>query len=325
MPSSSIIQASGTVMGGGWQVKHIRQPDINPDHVSHSAFAALQLVDMQMSTYKNSSDLMRLNQAPLDTWVTIPTPMAHVIDTAERIADFTDGALDITLGKAVNAWGFGPDPVPEHIPEITLLKNEAIDQLASYERQFSPTAIKKNRDIAFDLCALAKGFAVDQAARTLQALGLKHFLIEASGEIYAQGHRPDGAPWQVGLELPIPGNHIVYGQIALDGYAVATSGNYRNRRQIDDQEFTHVINPTNGVPVCSDLLAVTVIDDTCMRADALATALFIKGAKDGSAFADTHDLPALFLIRTHDGICELRSQAWVDKTTPSDQEISIAS
>lgn len=299
-------------MGGSWQVKHVRQPGINPDHVAHSALAALQLVDLQMSNYKDHSDLMRLNRAPLNTWVNIPTPMAHVIDAAEHISRFTEGALDITLGKAVNAWGFGPDPTPEHIPDTHSLHRHKGNQDKGYERKIDPSAVRKKQDISFDLCSLAKGFAVDQAARTLRQLGLKHFLIEASGEIYAQGNRPDGSPWQVGLELPIPGQTIVYEQIELANCAIATSGNYRNRCRIDDQEFTHVIDPANGISIRSDLLSVTVIDDICMHADALATALFIKGAAAGSAFADQQQLAALFLIRTDDGICEIRSSAWME-------------
>lgn len=304
----SVHHAHGIVMGGPWQICHVPEAGIRPEDVAATALRALQLVDQQMSHYKADSDLMRLNRAALETWVSIPASMAEVMLKAQQISAFTAGALDITLGDAVNAWGFGPAAVPETPPVIPVPDST---QVPAYTLREAPPAVQKHHPVSFNLCALAKGYAVDNAAKAVAALGIKHFLIEAAGEIYAQGKRPDDSAWQIGLELPVPGKSLIYGQIALDGCAVATSGSYRKFNEIAAQQYPHTINPRTAAPIVSDLLSVSVIDPCCMQADGMATALFIQGAEAGSAFAQQHDLAALFLVRTQEGIAEIRSPAWL--------------
>ena len=252
---------------------------------------------------------MRLNRAPVGVWIDVAADMVDVMATAAGIAHFTDGALNIGLGQAINAWGFGPEPVPQSKPDSQIWAMQESSE--HYAWRMDPPSVQKHREIEFNLSALAKGFAVDQAARTVRMLGIEHFLIEAAGEIYAQGQRPGGLTWQVGLELPVPGKSLVYGQLALDKMAVATSGGYRKYHRIEGKNAIHTLDPQTATPISSDLLAVTVLDECCMRADALATALFVKGGAEGSGFADKHNIAALFLLRTEDGICEIRSQAWM--------------
>lgn len=305
----SIHHASGIVMGGPWQLRHVPVSGIDSEQVAKAALEALSTVDRQMSHYKADSDLMRLNRAPEGVWVEVASDMVEVMRAAADIREYTNGALDIGLGQAINAWGFGPDPVPQSKPDQAV---HLFDQNQDYIWRTDPPAIKKYRARCYNLSSLAKGFAVDRAAQAVRSLGVKDFLIEAAGEIYAQGQRAGGMQWQIGLELPVPGKTLIYGHIALEDMAIATSGGYRKHHRIDGKMAIHTFDPQTATPLESDLLAVTVLDKYCMRADALATALFVQGGADGSAFADEHGIAALFLLRSEDGICEIRSQKWMD-------------
>ncbi|SPF81742.1 FAD:protein FMN transferase [Pseudoprimorskyibacter insulae] len=312
MQAKRTHHASGTVMGGPWQIRHVPAAHMVPELVAQAALNALRLVDAQMSTYRDDSDLLRLNAAPIGVPVPVPADMLTVMACADRLARQSGGALNIGLGQAVNRWGFGPLPTPGARPDPRLGAADAtLAQLGSYTLHSDPPAVTKHSDIAFDLCALAKGFAVDQAARAVEALGITNYLIEAAGEIIARGRNGAGEPWTIGLELPVPGDdRIIFDQIALDGMAAATSGNYRNRRTIAGETVSHTIDPNTGEPLASDLLSVTVLHSACMEADALATVLTVLGPDQGPRFAQSHGIAALFMIRVPAGLKEIRSDAF---------------
>ena len=127
----------------------------------------------------------------------------------------------------------------------------------------------------------------------------------------AAGRSTLGNAWRVGIEQPAAGPPTVYRTITLDGYALATSGDYRNTYLLDGQRVSHTIDPRTGRPVTHSLASVSVIDPLCVRADAIATALMVLGPDDGYALAVEQDWPALFLVRRPDGTLEERATpAW---------------
>lgn len=313
---SDIHTASGTVMGGPWQIRHVPVRGVSADAVATATLDALRLVDDQMSNYRSDSDLMRLNAAPIGEFIPVTAEMIEVMVCADRLARLSDGALNIALGRAVNRWGFGPDPVPMEQPADGISAEDAARAaLGSFALRSDPPGVFKLADIGFDLCAIAKGYAVDLAARAVKSLGVTDFLIEAAGEIYASGQPTPDSQWMVGLELPVPSEErLIFDEISLNGMAVATSGGYRNRRQISGKSVSHTIDPTTGAPLESALLSVTVLHKQCMDADALATVLYVLGPKKGPKFAAENNVAALFLIREAEGLKEIRSEAFVAST-----------
>lgn len=311
---SAFHHADGEVMGGPWMLRHRPVDGLDPEAVAAVALAALRRVDAQMSTYRADSCLMALNVAPTGSFVPVPDEVLTVMATADRWARLSDGAINIALGRLVNDWGFGPAAVPDTAPDQSDTAAEAARAaLGAYALRQTPPAVFKHEDVRFDLCALAKGFAVDQAADAVRRLGVTDFLVEAAGEIVAQGDGPDGQGWTIGLELPVPSSErLIYDDLRLEG-AIATTGGYRNRREIDGAVFSHTIDPRSGAPLETDLLSVTVLHDSCMEADALATVLYVLGPDEGPRFAGRHNVAALFLIRKAGGLKEIRSEAFVGR------------
>lgn len=305
--------ASGEVMGGPWQLRHRPVAGVSSDDVASAALEAMRRVDAQMSNYRDDSELMQLNRAPIGTFVPVSPEIMTVMSCADHLARQSGGAINIALGRLVNRWGFGPDATPAERPAATETMAEAAQvALGSFALRADPPAVFKHDALSFDLCALAKGFAVDQAAHAVARLGVRDYLVEAAGEIVVGGDGPAGPGWTIGLELPVPSSdRLIYDDITLTGGAIATTGGHRNRRQIGGQSVSHTIDPRTGAPLETDVLSVTVLHSECIVADALATVLYVLGPEEGPEFAQTHNLASLFLIRVPDGLKEVRSEGFV--------------
>ena len=131
-------------------------------------------------------------------------------------------------------------------------------------------------------------------------------MVEVGGEVRTAGLNAAGEPWRIAVEHPDPGAETFHRVLPLGGWAMATSGDYRNFREWGGRRLSHMIDPRTGRPVDHALASVTVVADRCMSADGLATAVLVLGPEAGFRFATTHDVAALLLVRTPDGRFEER-------------------
>ena len=129
-------------------------------------------------------------------------------------------------------------------------------------------------------------------------------MVEIGGEVRAGGTRQDEKPWRIGVESPAAEQRSIYRVVALQDQALATSGDYRNTRKIDGQRLCHIIDPRTGRPLPYRGCSVTLLTETCLEADALATALLVMGEAKGYDWCVEHQVTALFLIRQGDEILE---------------------
>jgi thiamine biosynthesis lipoprotein len=249
-------------------------------------------VGRAISPFDASSELSCFNAARHTGWVAVSPIFEAVVSESVRIGAMTGGAFEPTVGPLVNRFGFGP------------IKNG----VASVYSDISVQAgmIRKARgDVTLDPCGIAKGYALDLIADGLGRLGHTDFLVQFGGEIAAQGAHPDGRPWHVGIERPVPGATLIQRRIRLDGKRLATSGDLINSFDVAGRRYCHIVDPGTAMPVNNPIASVSVLAPTGMEADALATALMVMGPERGSQFAERHHLPALFLLREAGGIREL--------------------
>lgn len=267
----------------------------------------LDRVDNAMSTYKEDSEVSRFNRATAADWFPVSPETLTVVTEALRIAELTQGAFDPTVGPLVDVWGFGAAS-----PEAATIPSPAALDAARARVDFralavDPTqsAIRKKLDgLQLDLSAIAKGFAVDQLHRFLKAQGYQNFLIEVGGEVRAAGTNAKRVPWRIGIDTPTAGIRTAGTHrlaIEVKDRAVATSGDYRNFREVDGQRVSHTIDPRAGRPITHALASVTVVADTCMEADALATASNVLGPKGGWALLNDHAPKWTGYMILHDG------------------------
>lgn len=308
-PTKEEHHFSGPTMGTWYNVKIIAP--LNQEERSEIAQAVedvLQSLNGLMSTYEPDSELSQLNQHPAHTPFALSTDTLTVLRKAQQVSQETQGAFDVTIGPLVNAWGFGPNnsESPPDAEEIqALLDSVGYEKL---ELDESAGAIRKEHaNLYLDLSAIAKGYAVDKVAESLEENGLRHFMVDIGGEIVARGHNAYDKPWQIAIEAPLPETRSIHRVLSLQDIALATSGDYRNFIQVDGETFSHTIDPTTGRPVLQNLASVSVLHDSCALADAYATAIMVLGAEKGLEFAEKQDLAVFLLV--HDTDKEFREES----------------
>lgn len=322
-PSFHSLSTQGKTMGTTWSIRvFVDDPSWDQDHLNKRVQTKLDQIDRLMSTYKPDSELSRFNQWKSTEWFPISQDMAFVLERALEIAQKSEGAFDITVGPLVNLWKFGPDKSPlTELPsdeKIQEVRKKIGYQKLEIQKGDHPSLRKFHPDLYVDLSAIAKGYAVDQVAAVLKKENIHNFMVEVGGEIRCEGKKyptsgqNESSFWILGIEEPrFSGSDqsiVLNRTVSLSGRSLATSGDYRNYRQIGQTRFSHLIDPRTGRPV--ELLSareteenkrrlgsVSVILDSCMDADAWATAFFVLGPEKGLEIADQYDIPVLFLCR----------------------------
>ncbi|HEB28067.1 hypothetical protein LCGC14_2742680 [marine sediment metagenome] len=298
---------SGLVMGTTYQVKIVPNNIVVSNNLADQIHERLQSLDATFTTYQKTSELMKLNQSPINQPLVVSEELFEVLTITKKIYQETNGAFDPTVGALVNLWGFGPDYMDQVIPP-----SEAIAQHLSsvglnhllLDKQAS-TATRQS-DIHLDLSAVAKGYAVDEVAELLASHGIENYLVEVGGELRLNGHKANGERWRIAIEQPFPGQSggqedAVQEVLALENVAVATSGDYRNYFEKGGKRYSHTIDPRTGYPIDHNLASVTVIAQTAARADALATAMMVLGPEGALTLAEQNDLAVYLLVKRVDG------------------------
>jgi FAD:protein FMN transferase len=289
-------------MGTAWQVQILSDAPL-PASLHPSLQAAVTEIDQQMSTWRSDSALMRFNASPIGIWQDLPHHLLTVLDAALKIGEQTQGAFDIALGDAVAAWGYGGAPLDP--AQIEAARHAArIPAHQGLDLDLPNARARKRTAQRYDLSGIAKGYGVDRLCEVLLTFGLNNALAAIDGELRAIGSGPKNNAWPILIEAPLHDSRHPLSLIELQNSAVATSGDYRHWVEAAGRKLSHTINPKTGAPLFDPPASVTVLAPTCLRADALATALMVMGTEQGQNFAAQHKLNALFLTRDGTGISQ---------------------
>ncbi len=316
-PPPRVVAITGETMGTTYTVKFVadtrdEQSDETRAELEATIDAQLEAVNSAMSTYKPDSELSRFNAGPGNVDVTLSAAMAEVVTVALEVGTLSNGALDVTVGPLVDRWGFGAKGELSAVPtqgELDALKSRLGHDHLSFDAGAS--TLRKDADgLAVDLSAVAKGYAVDQVSAALHEAGFSDHMVEVGGEVRVSGQTEAKRAWRLAIEKPTEEQRSIYEVVALGDQGMATSGDYRNFTVIDGRRYSHTIDPVTGAPITHDLASVTVVADTCARADALATALNVLGPQKGPALAEAQGIAALFLVKTQDGVEAIATEAF---------------
>ncbi|MDN7124667.1 FAD:protein FMN transferase [Pseudidiomarina sp. 1APP75-32.1] len=305
------VAVSGDTMGTTY---HIRYVSANPRHdaekVKERVDGLLEQINSQMSTYDPQSELSLFNKKQTTEPVVISRSLEQVVRRSLEIAEQTDGLLDVTVGPIVNLWSFGPEQRPERVPSdeelATALAQTGYQHLTVENHQLQ----KHVPGLYVDLSTIAKGYAVDRVARLLEQMEIQNYLVEIGGEMIMKGSKPGNQPWRIAIERPESTQRAAQRIIEPGNNAVATSGDYRNYFEQNGIRYSHIIDPRTGRPVQHNLVSVTVVTDSCMDADAYATALTVMGPEAALVFAEAQQLAVMLIARENGEFKEYTSTAF---------------
>ena len=295
-PKKTYHSNNGRVFGTYYAIQYESENDIHD-----SIRAAFATFDASMSMFNPASTISRIN-AGSDS--VTDDFFVQMYRTAEDVHRLSGGAFDITVAPLVNLWGFGlknrehveleqVDSLLQHVGMDRIILCESADGQRTYLRKNDP-------QVQVDAGAIAKGQSCDVIAALLVRNGCENYLVDIGGEVVAKGHNSQGAAWRIGITRPIDDvsgeRNEIESVVQTTDVAMATSGNYRNFYYDGEQKRSHTIDPRTGYPVQHSLLSATVRSNSCMRADALATACMVLGVTDALTMIEADSLSACYLI-----------------------------
>ena len=238
------------------------------------------------------SELYKLNHRSADeTTFTVSDDMAAMISEGLHYSEVSHGAYDLTIEPLSSLWNFTSD---EHVipaeDDITAAaervnwKNVKLD---------GNTLTFLSPDTTIDLGSIAKGYIADELAKMCEGR-CTGALLNFGGNVYVVGQKPDGSLFRVGVRDPKDtGSSLAV--ISMGQGTVVTSGVYERCFEKDGVFYHHILDPKMGLPAETDLTSATIVGQSSMDADAMATALIVMGREKALAFCEEHQVEAMFI------------------------------
>jgi thiamine biosynthesis lipoprotein len=271
---SEYTKLSGFAQGTSYSITY---ENSNNEDYSSDIDSILKAFDKSCSIYDSTSIISKINNndpaVEADDW------FIRVFNKSVEVNKSSGGALDITVGPIVRAWGFGTEPIAKHGKAHidSLLQFVGMEKVRLEGRK----VIKKYPEVSLDVNAVAQGYSVDVVSQFLEGKGIQNYLVEIGGEVHCKGTNAKNKLWRVGIDRPSDDNISPGGElqaiIELDNQSLTTAGNYRKFFVENGVKYGHTIDPKTGYPAKNTLLSATVVCDDAITADAWDTAFMVLG------------------------------------------------
>ncbi|MDP9037546.1 MAG: FAD:protein FMN transferase [Myxococcota bacterium] len=264
--------------------------DVTKAHAAFEAAAAeIARVEALMTTWNELSEVSRVNTAAGRQAVPVGDETFGVIAEALRASRLSGGAFDITFETMHALWKFDEDLDP-HPPSPSAV--HALQKYVGYQHvKLDPLALTVFLDeahVRIGLGGIAKGYAVDRAAKLLLDAGLSSFYVQAGGDLFAHGEKPDRTPWLAGIRDPRGPEGDYFAMMDVSDHAFSTAGDYERAYIVDGKRFHHIIDPHTGYPATASR-SVTIWATTALLADEIDDAVFVLGPRRGLDLVDSLD------------------------------------
>lgn len=232
--------------------------------------------------------------------VTVDRRIIDMLLYAKEMYATTDGIVNVAMGSVLSLWHdyrtVGMDnPAQAALPPMDMLQAAAahtdITKMVIDEQ--NNTVTLQDPLMTLDVGAIAKGYAVERVARSLEEKGVSGYVLNVGGNVRTIGGKADNEPWTVGIENPDGEDYLAY--LQLQGESVVTSGSYQRFYYVDGKAYHHIIHPDTLMPATA-FVSVSVVCKDSGLGDALSTALFCMPQKDGLALVESlQDVQAMWV------------------------------
>ena len=248
--------------------------------------------EMALSRTRSTSEITRLNDAH-GAWVELSKSTFDLVEKSRYYCEASGGVFDVTMGSVTPLWNFHEGVVPGREQLDEALKHVGwrmieVDPARCAVRLADPNA-------RLDLGGIAKGYIADALADVLRAHGCDCAFVNLGGNVLTLGAKPDGSPWRIGVRDP-KAPESMRAVVSAVGKSVVTSGLYERNFTKDGVFYHHILNPTDGMPVQTDVGGATIVSDRSLDGDGFSTTLFALGVEGALAFVEARpELEAIII------------------------------
>ena len=233
-------------------------------------------IDRLMSTYKDESEISKINRDAAEGEVVAGDELFGLIRRSLDISVLTRGAFDITYDSVGQHYDFRSRQRPD--VETLEAERQHIDyRLVKLDRA-ARTVRFLEQGVRINLGGIAKGYVVERGIDLLQRRGIRNAIVTAGGDSRLLGDRR-GRPWMVGIRDPRKDGEVAI-SVPLADEAISTSGDYERYFEEDGVRYHHIIRPSTGEPA-SGVYSATVFGPDAVITDALSTSVFVMGVERG--------------------------------------------
>ena len=255
-------------------------------HAIDKAFTIISDIENQTSAHLPQSYTSLINETAGKKNISVSADFLLVIQKSLEYSQLTNGAFDITIGPITALWRFDDDQGMLPSSEKINKKLPLVGYQGIYYDKVNGLVGLKMPGSGMDLGGIAKGYAVDQAVKVLQQEGIKAGIVNAGGDLRLFGHKTEKEKnWHIGIQHPRKPEGILL-SLKITDKSIVTSGDYERFFLKDGIRYHHIIDPKTGRPP-HNCQGVTILAESTLAADALATAVFILGPDKGMKLIET--------------------------------------
>ncbi|HEY7479183.1 MAG TPA: FAD:protein FMN transferase [Gemmatimonadales bacterium] len=271
----------------------VRAPDRKAGIAAiEEAFHAVRRDDSLLSTWRDDSEITRLNRAPAGTPVVLPVELYRLLRDCQRWSRETGGAFDPGIGALVDVWDLRrAGRIPSAAELSAARARSGIGRFSFADRSHSVTRSRAGAWI--DTGAFGKGAALGSARSALRRHGIESAFLNFGGQVLALG-ADRGADWIVPVADPARRAEPVM-RLRLRGRSASTSAQSERWVEVEGRKLGHILDPRSGEPVPA-WGSVTVVAEDPTLADVYSTALLVLGPERAIAWGRSRqDLGVLVL------------------------------
>ncbi len=292
---SKIFKKSQVLMGTIVNITIVARNLAGSERACELAFKEMRRIEKMLSVKDKSSEIYKLNQHKDLEFVNVNPEIVFLLEESAKISALSHGAFDISVRPLLELWRerLKQETVPakaeiHKIFPLVDYRNIEIDSRRNLVRF-------KKKGINIDLGGIAKGYAVDRAIKVLKKEGVKNCLVEAGGDLFVLGRGINKKGWLIGLRNPRESGVIL--EFSCTNKGVATSGDYERFKTLNKRHYHHLIDPRAGLSK-SEVVSATIVAPSAMIADALSTAVFILGKKEGvELIREMEDVEGIIIVK----------------------------
>lgn len=272
------------LMGSRFDITVVAKDSTTANSYIDDAISEITRIEKLISSWDAESQTSLINKNAGIAPVKVDQELFELIERTLQISKITDGAFDISFASVDKIWRFDGSMTQKPTEEEIINSVTKIGYQNIVMDKKNLTVFLKLNGMKIGFGAIGKGYAADKVRTMLKKNGVVAGIINASGDLTAWGHQPNGSDWMIGITNPLNKNKVFSWFPVVDA-AVATSGNYEKFVEFDGVKYSHIIDPRTGYPA-TGIVSVTIFANSAELCDALATAIFITGTETGIDIID---------------------------------------